>query len=187
LWAGTGFLAAETFRFSSDTLRTDVSEGTERVQLSGNVVIESEKREIRADLVDLWGEDYRYFSGSGQVYIHDLEQDIILESESFTYDKETDVMRLVGQVVMQDYENELVIKCQYLELRGEEDKVILQIGVRILQDDIVCRSEFAEYYRDTELLELSGLPVVYKGDDPISSRSRWIPMRSPWKARFPDP
>ena len=161
----TFFVFPETYNFSSDSLSTIISQGKERTLLKGNVSIESEKKKIKAEVIELWGENFRYFSGEGKVNIKDKEKNIMLSSDSFFYDKIDDIMRLNGLVVMEDYENEMVVKCQSLENRGSEDMIILQIGVRILKKDIVCRSEFAVYYRETEMLELTGLPVVYKGED----------------------
>ena len=42
----------------------------------------------------------------------------------------------------------------------------VQIGVRILKTDLVCRSEYARYLREQDRLELSGMPLVnWKGDE----------------------
>ena len=156
---------SETYRFSSDNLSTIITQGNERTLLKGHVLVESDRKKIQAEHIELWGENYRYFTGSGSVDIRDKEKNINLKSEIFFYDKNEDLMRLNGLVVMEDYDNEMVVKCQNLENRGKEETIILQIGVRILKKDIVCRSEYAVYHRDTEILELTGLPVVHKGED----------------------
>ena len=41
----------------------------------------------------------------------------------------------------------------------------LQVGVRIVKNDIVCQSENADYDRKTDTLELTGLPRVFKKND----------------------
>jgi lipopolysaccharide export system protein LptA len=158
-------LFAENYKFVSDSLSTIITEGRKQARLSGHVRIESERRLIEADMIEMSGDNYRYFTGRGAVLIRDKEKNILLRADSFFFDKEADIMRLSGRVIMEDYDNEVVVKCQYLERIGKEEKIILQVGVRILKDDIVCRSEFAVYYRDTERLELTGLPVVYKKED----------------------
>jgi lipopolysaccharide export system protein LptA len=44
--------------------------------------------------------------------------------------------------------------------------VLIQVGVRILKEDLTCRSQMARYFREENRLELSGAPVVYwKGDE----------------------
>lgn len=155
----------ENYRFTSDSLSTVITEGKKKARLAGHVRIESDKRLIEAEMIEMSGKDYRYFTGKGSVVIRDKEKEILLRADQFFFDKEADIMRLSGRVVMEDYENEVVVKCQYLERIGKEEKIILQVGVRILKDEIVCRSEFAVYFRDTDKLELTGLPVVYKKED----------------------
>jgi lipopolysaccharide export system protein LptA len=41
----------------------------------------------------------------------------------------------------------------------------LQISVRLFKEKMVCRSEYAIYRRQEELLDLSGFPIVYKDSD----------------------
>ena len=75
-------------------------------------------------------------------------------------------MRVRGKVVMLDKKNEVVVKGGFLENWEESDETVVQIGVRILKEDLVCRAEYARYLRNEEKLELSGMPVVnWKGDE----------------------
>jgi lipopolysaccharide export system protein LptA len=47
------------------------------------------------------------------------------------------------------------------------------VGVRILREDMVSRSQMARYFRDDNRLELSGMPVVeWKGDTYRATRIR---------------
>ena len=55
--------------------------------------------------------------------------------------------------------------------RLAEAITIIQIGVRILKEDMASRSEFARFKREEEILELSGLPFVFwKGDEYRAAR-----------------
>jgi lipopolysaccharide export system protein LptA len=67
--------------------------------------------------------------------------------------------------MMDDRCNKLIIKSGFFENRENDNLILLQIGVRILKEDLACRSEFAVYYRDRNVLELTGMPVVYRKDD----------------------
>jgi lipopolysaccharide export system protein LptA len=59
-----------------------------------------------------------------------------------------------------------VVKGGYLENWEDSDETVVQIGVRILKEDLVCRAEYARYQRSEDKLELSGMPVVdWKGDE----------------------
>jgi lipopolysaccharide export system protein LptA len=66
---------------------------------------------------------------------------------------------------MSDLKNEMVVKGGFIEDRDTEQITIVQIGVRIFKKDIACRAEFAKYWREKKILELSGMPWVSKGAD----------------------
>ena len=66
---------------------------------------------------------------------------------------------------MADVKNEMVVKGGFIEDHDTEKLTIAQIGVRILKKDLVCRAEFAKYWRDKKLVELSGMPWVSRKND----------------------
>jgi lipopolysaccharide export system protein LptA len=66
---------------------------------------------------------------------------------------------------MEDYTNELVVKGGIIENWNEEDLVTMQIGVRIIKENMISRCEYARYNRNTDIVRLTGLPIVYKDDD----------------------
>jgi len=159
------FLTAENYTFSSEYLKSVMAEGKEITVLEGDVIISSESKKIMADNVELTGDDFNFFLCEGNVEVQDLDNDFILTSQVFHYDTDTKIIRINGPSVMEDRKNELVIKCGFMENREKENLIILQIGVRILKEDLACRSEFAVYNRNENLLELTGLPVVYRNND----------------------
>jgi len=68
----------------------------------------------------------------------------------------------------------LNIKSDKIELYGQDYRfaqcsggvvTLIQIKVRIINEDLVCRSDFAEYNSDKNTLVLTGDPIVYKGND----------------------
>jgi len=158
-------LHSEQYSFSSDYLKSVMAEGKESTLLEGNVLVQSEKKKIQADKVEILGKDFQYFICEGNVSVQDLEKDFTITSEVFQYDNDKRIIRIPGPSVMEDRDNKLIIKCSYLENRENDDLILLQIGVRILKEDLSCRSEFAVYYRDRNVLELTGMPIVYRKDD----------------------
>jgi lipopolysaccharide export system protein LptA len=152
-------------------MSTVVAEGKERTLLSGNARIVSDQTQIDADEIELFGEDSRYAMCRGNVRVKDEQQGILLTSEELFFDRKQELSRVNGYSEMVDQKNELVVKGGFLENYGEENMTIIQIGVRILKEDMSCRSEFARYKRDEEILELSGMPYVFwKGDEYRASR-----------------
>ncbi len=159
------FLAAETYSFSGDRSFSVMREGEEITTIEGNVSILSESKEIYARSVSITGLDDPEFGGEGDVRVVDLERDMELKAQEFTYSSSGNMLRAKGDVRMEDRSNDLFIRCQLLTVMEEKDQVVMEIGVRLFKDDIICRSQYALYKREENLLELTGFPVVYKGED----------------------
>jgi lipopolysaccharide export system protein LptA len=147
-------------------METVLAKGKERTILTGNAEVLTEDNLIRADKVELYGEEFRYVSCEGSVRIVNEQKGIDVTCEQLFYNRQEKVVRVRGKVVMLDKKNEVVVKGGFLENWEESDETVVQIGVRILKEDLVCRAEYARYLRNEEKLELSGMPVVnWKGDE----------------------
>ncbi|PIE03930.1 MAG: hypothetical protein CSA76_06920, partial [Spirochaetales bacterium] len=95
----------------------------------------------------------------------DKEKDIAIGCGRFEYDRETGIIHFRRQVEFTDESQNLVIRCEAMDLLEKEDIVIMQMAVRLIQDDIVCRGEFATFNRAQNTLAISGRPVVWRGED----------------------
>lgn len=161
----------ESFSFSGDETSIVLAEGRERTRLVGNARVVSDATTIEAGEIELYGEDFRYVLCTGGVSVVDEENELYFSSGELFYDRETELTRARYQVVLEDRENEIVVKGGFVETRENGAYVQAQIGVRILRDDLTARSEFVRYNRDLNRLELSGYPVVFwKGDEYRASR-----------------
>jgi len=169
--AGLAPVYAKTFSFSADQTTIVLAKGKERTVLTGNARIVSEDTTILAHQIEIYGNNFRYATCRGNVRVTDRKQNVYLTSDSLYFDREADITRAEGNVVMEDRENETIVKGGFLENQNKDKSTIVQIGVRILGEDLTTRSEFARYQRADNILELSGLPVVYwKGDQYEASR-----------------
>ncbi|HUX52228.1 MAG TPA: LptA/OstA family protein [Spirochaetia bacterium] len=158
--------AVTDIQFSADQLDSTLAKGNEHTTLVGNARVHTKNTEIHADRIELYGTDFRYAICTGHVDVVDSERNIHLTGDTFFYDRQTEIARMEGNAVMEDMKNEVVVKAGFIESRGQENVVLIQIGVRIFKKNVVARSEFAIYHRDTDKLELSGMPVAYyKGDE----------------------
>jgi lipopolysaccharide export system protein LptA len=161
-----GVRAAETILFSGDSMETILAKGAERTVLTGHAFVKTAENEIRADRMELEGKDFQFIRCSGNVQVVNSAKGIELDSQELFYDRGQKVLRVNGAVVMVDRKNELVVKGGFLQHWEGSDETVIQIGVRILKKDLVCRSEYARYLRPQSLLELSGMPLVNrKGDE----------------------
>jgi lipopolysaccharide export system protein LptA len=164
---------ADKYPFSADKLDAELAKGRERILLKGHARIDPKDTSIRADEMELYGEDYQYAICRGNVRAVNTKKGIEIQADELFYDNKAKITRVKGNAVMYDFENEMVLKAGFIEDKDEEDLTIMQIQVRILKKDLVCRSEFARYQREKDLLELSGMPFVSrKGDEYRAARIR---------------
>jgi len=165
LLAAAAPLHADTWHWKADTVTMKLAEGQQHALLTGHAVIETQDIRITADQVELFGKDFIYAQCHGTVHVVDSKRGIDLTSQDLFYDRDQKIARVKGNAVMADIKNEIVAKGGFIEDRDNEQLTIIQIGVRIFKKDIECKAEFARYYRDRKVLELSGMPWVSKGSD----------------------
>lgn len=151
--------------FSADRMETVQAQGRERTVLTGAAWLTVDGTTIRADSIELFGEDLTLALCRGSVRVIDEEQNIELASDELFFDRERSLLRIQGAALLIDRDNEIVVKGGFLQYDQDAGEAVVQIGVRILKSDLVSRSEFARYRREQNTVELSGMPVVtYQGD-----------------------
>lgn len=161
----------ERFSFAADRMETVLAEGRERTVLTGNVTLIADDFEISAERIELYGKDLNFALSEGGVRVVQLERGIELASESLLFDRQNRVVRIQGEALLIDHENEMVIKGGFLEHWERRDETLIQIGVRILSEDLVARAQFVRYDRGERTVTLSGLPVVtWEGDEYRAAR-----------------
>ena len=179
LFAGAALLVAaalavadtDRFSFSADRMETVLAAGRERTVLTGNAVLTSDDTEIFAERIEVYGEDLSFALSRGGVRVVQAEEGIELTSETVFYDRRDGIVRIQGDALLIDHVNEMVIEGGFLEHWEERDETSIQIGVRIMSDDLVARAQFVHYDRTEQTLSLSGLPVVtWKGDEYRATR-----------------
>jgi len=162
---------AGTLTYSGDSATTVFAEGSERAVLTGHARVVTEDSVITADRIELYGKDFPYATCVGNVKVVNAKRGMELTSDQLFYNRQDKIARITGEAVMTDLKNELVVKGGFIEDRDNEKLTTIQIGVRILKKDLVCRSEFARYDRNNNSLELTGMPwVSKKGDEYRAAR-----------------
>jgi lipopolysaccharide export system protein LptA len=161
----TPLLFADTFSYAGDSATTVLAEGSQHALLTGHAQVKTQDLRITADNIELFGKDFIYAQCKGNVRVVDTKRGLDLTSQELFYDRDHKVARIRGNAVMSDLKNEMVVKGGFIEDRDTEQITIVQIGVRIFKKDIICRAEFAKYWREKKILELSGMPWVSKASD----------------------
>jgi lipopolysaccharide export system protein LptA len=156
---------AETFTYSGDSVRATLAKGSERAVLTGHATVRSDDVLISADEIELLGEKFTVALATGTVHVADAKRGIDLDASELWYDRSAKITRIRGNAEMADLKNEIVVKGGFLEDRDTEGLTIIQIGVRIFRKELICRSEFAKYWRDRKILELTGMPWVSRQGD----------------------
>ena len=162
---------AEPLRFSADRVESVLASGREVTRLIGNARISTPRVTIQANTITISGEGNRFLEAQGQVIIQELRRNIRLSGDHLNYDRTLDVLRIRGNGILEDQRNNTLVRGSIIEHRGEENIAVIQIGVRILRDELTARADIVRYDRNTDTLELLGQPVVFsKGDEFRASR-----------------
>ena len=149
-----------------DGMETVGAKGQERTVLTGGVEIVVDDTIVRAERIELFGEDAGIVLCQGAVQVIEEGENIEIRSEHLLFDRERSVLRIQGSALLIDRANEVVVKGGFMEYHQDTGEATVQIGVRILKTDLVSRSEFARYRREEDTVDLSGMPVVtYLGDE----------------------
>jgi len=162
-----GFLSisSDVFTFRADRMSGSRALGRETTILIGNAEVRSDNLLLRADRIEIHGDDNQFIDCIGNVWGHEEEKDILFLTNRLRYDRTLKIARLEGNSTLEDRQNEIVARGRFIEYDEQNEVVVFQISVRLFKDDMVCRAEYAVYRRSEKLLDLSGFPVVYKGDD----------------------
>ncbi|MDR2792965.1 MAG: hypothetical protein LBB61_04765 [Treponema sp.] len=158
-------LCADTFTFRADQMSGGRAAGKETIVLLGNAEVYSDNLVLRASRIEILGEDNQFIDCTGSVWGQEQEKEIFFQTDRLRYDRKLKIARLEGNATLEDRKNSLVAKGRFIEYDDEKEVTIFQVGVRLFQDDLVCRSQYAVYRRKEKLLELSGFPVVFKKQD----------------------
>ena len=158
-------ISAETFTFKADRMSGSRALGRESTILIGNAEVRSNNLLLTAERIELHGDDNRFIECFGNVWGHEEDKDILFLTDRLRYDRTLKIARLEGNSTLEDRQNEVVARARFIEYDEENEIAVMQISVRLFKDDMVCRAEYAIYRRIEELLDLSGFPVVYKGND----------------------
>ena len=155
----------EIFTFKADRMSGGRATGREIIVLTGNAEVRSDDLLLRADRIEIHGDNNRFIDCIGNVWGHEEDQDIIFRTDRLRYDRTLRIARLEGNSTMEDRQNELVARARFIEYDEINEIAIFQISVRLFKNDLVCRAEYAVYRRAEQMLWLSGFPVVFKRDD----------------------
>ena len=171
-------LFAEKIIFSANRMTGQAGNSNTTTTLSGNAYIKTESMEIQADDVELSGDNYRYIKASGNITGKNTKSNMDFTCDSLEYDRTTKVAILKGNVKLDDKENEVNAEAQVIEYNQDTEIAILQIQIKLTQKDNVCSGSYAIYYKESQLLELSGNAQVKQKEDVFRAQNISLDMNT---------
>ena len=157
--------AAEVFTFRANRVTGTRSMGREVTILQGNAEVRADGLLLRADRIELHGDNNRFIDGFGNVWGFEEDRNLLFTTDRLRHDRVLGISRMEGNSTLEDRENEVVAQSRFIEYDNETEIAVFQVSVRLFRDDMVSRSEHAVFNRRYQLLDLSGFPRVFKAGD----------------------
>ena len=133
--------------------------------LTGSAFIQTTSIEISAESIELSGDDYRFIKAEGAVSGKNLETNMEFTCDSMSYDRQTKVALLQGNVKLVDTENDVKADAQMIEYNQNTNIAVLQIGITLTQKKNICTGAYAVYQKNEQMLEISGNAQVKQEND----------------------
>ena len=158
-------LFAEKIVFSAGSMSGQAGDSSATTRLTGSAFIQTTSIEISADSIELSGDDYRFIKAQGAVSGKNLETHMEFTCDSMSYDRQTKVAVLQGNVKLVDTENDVKADAQLIEYNQNTNIAVLQIGITLTQKKNVCTGAYAVYQKNEQMLEISGNAQVKQEND----------------------
>lgn len=175
---GCSFLAAEEIKFSADSMTGTAGSKTDTTNLAGNAFVSTSSMEIKADMIELSGEDFRYITADGTVSGSITESQMDFTCGKLTYDRKTKIAQLEDSVHLVDNANDVTADAQLIEYDQNNETAVMQIEITLKQKDNVCTSAFAIYRKNEQVLEMSGNPKIVQGKDSFRAQEITLDLSS---------
>lgn len=155
----------EVIDFSAQKMSGSMKKDQDYTKLIGSAKIKTSSMEIQADVIELYGKDFRFIKAEGSVQGLQEEDGLTFSCQTMEYDREEKIAVFSGNVVLDDKENEVVAKAQRIEYREEEAIALMQVDVELTNEDSLSTCAFALYRKEEKLLEMTGNPQVEQGEN----------------------
>ncbi len=152
--------AKETLTFSATRVESVLAKGKEKTILTGKAKVLSGTLEIKADKIEITGENYASIACLGSVEVRDPEKGFSLKTGKLDYDRPSQVSKTEGDSTLEDSQNNIILKAEWIEFDQKNETILAQISVQILKEDFAARSEYALFNRKDNSLLMTGIPTV---------------------------
>ena len=147
----------------------DMQQGNRRVILSGGAKVSTDKVVLLSDSIELYGDNYRYVTCTGNVSATEAENRISFTSPNIQYDRELGIVRSDSWIEIQDTKNQVALSGAWFEYDMEKSLMRLQMMAKIIkvtdQGLMVCRADSIEYDGEANTVSLKGNASVSWNND----------------------
>lgn len=157
--------SGEVIDFSANKMSGSMKKDQDYTRLMGSARIKASSMEIQADVIELYGKDFRYIKAEGSVQGVQEEDGLTFSCQTMEYDREEKIAVFSGNVVLDDKENEVIAKAQRIEYREKDSMALMQVDVELTNEDSLSTCAFALYRKEEKLLEMTGNPKVVQGEN----------------------
>lgn len=155
----------EKIFFSANSMTGQAGNSSSTTVLEGEAFVQTDSIKIQADIIELSGDNYRNIIARGNVKGQNLTTNMEFDCNSLSFDRETKIATLQGDVNLEDKDNNVKAQAQIIEYNQDTDTAILQIKINLKQKDNECTGSYAVYLKKQQLLELSGNAQIKQKDD----------------------
>jgi len=174
----TAALSAETINFSADYMKGTAGSKTDSTTLEGNAFVKTDTMEIKADSIELSGDDFRFITAQGNVKGSNSESKLEFDCGRMKYDRKTKIASLEDSVHLVDTANNVSADAQIIEYNQDSETAIMQIAITLKQKDNTCTSAYAIYRKKAQMLEMSGNPKIVQGKDTFRAQEITLNLES---------
>ncbi|SCW28931.1 lipopolysaccharide export system protein LptA [Borreliella japonica] len=157
------------FTFKSDFAQGIVSSFYRKIVLKGNSEVISLDFKLRADEIEIYGENGSYLEARGNVFYEDYKNKMHVKAQFLFFNRKLDNFYLQKGVELEDLENSMLIKAERVEGSNKSNVYIMQYSVKIYKDDTFARAESGTYNKEEKEIILEGVPVIYQKDNHYSA------------------
>ncbi|WNY65912.1 LptA/OstA family protein [Borreliella andersonii] len=157
------------FTFKSDFAQGVVSSFYKKIVLKGNSEVISSDFNLRADEIEIYGENGSYLEARGNVFYKDYKNKMNVKAQFLFFNRKLDNFYLQKGVELEDLENNMLIKAERVEGSNKANVYIMQYSVKIYKDDTFARAENGTYNKEEKEMILEGVPVIYQKDNYYSA------------------
>ena len=158
-------LFAEKIVFSAGSMSGQAGDSSATTTLTGGAFVQTPSIEISADSIELSGDDYRFIKATGSISGKNIESNMEFTCDSMSYDRQTKVAQLQGNVKLTDSENDVKADAQLIEYNQNTNIAVLQIAITLTQKKNICTGAYAVYQKNEQMLEISGNAQVKQEED----------------------